>query len=138
MRPCLPALLIFWLPLAASGADTKAPSTPTNFQVTGQTSMTVSLAWSASTDNVGVTGYEVLLGSAPVGATAGLTFTVTALQPGTTYRFFVRARDAAGNVSRTSKAVQVTTSAAPPDTQPPTAPTNLHPTGTTSSSVSLS
>jgi chitinase len=138
MRPCLPALLILWMPLAASAADTKAPSTPTNFQVTGKTSTTVSLAWSASTDNVGVTGYEVLQGSTLVGATAGLTFTVTGLQPGTTYRFFVRARDAAGNVSRTSKSVQVTTTAAPPDTQPPTAPTNLHPTGTTSSSVSLS
>src|SRR5207248_7488256 len=43
----------------SGGGDTTPPSSPANLQVTGTTSSSVSLSWGASTDNVGVTGYNI-------------------------------------------------------------------------------
>ena len=91
--------------------DTTAPSAPTNLTSTGQTSTSVSLSWTASTDNVGVTGYTVSYGSSSVNV-AGTTATVSGLSPSTAYTFTVRARDAAGNVSGASASVTVTTDGA--------------------------
>lgn len=90
-------------------ADTQAPTAPTNLRATGTTSTSVSLAWNASTDNVGVTGYDVYRGSALVTTTTATSYTVTGLTPGTAYTFTVKARDAAGNVSAASNALSVTT-----------------------------
>ncbi|TVX99881.1 fibronectin type III domain-containing protein [Cohnella terricola] len=123
------------------GGDSQAPTAPSNLRVTGTTSSSVALAWNASTDNVGVTGYDVYRGSTIAGSVSGstLTFTNTGLSAGTNYSFTVRAKDAAGNVSAASNSVSATTnSSGGGDTQPPTVPTNLIVTGTTSSSVSLS
>jgi chitodextrinase/C1A family cysteine protease len=89
--------------------DTQAPSAPTNLAATNITQTSCVLNWTASTDNVGVTGYEVFRGSSSVGTTATTTFTVTGLTANTTYSFTVKARDAAGNVSSASNAVSVTT-----------------------------
>ncbi|WP_405079196.1 fibronectin type III domain-containing protein [Paenibacillus chitinolyticus] len=105
--------------------DTTAPSAPTNVRITGTTETTVSLAWSASTDNVGVTGYEVYrTGNGAVNelsATAtGTSVTVTGLNNGASYSFYVVAKDAKGNKSPASGSVKVST-----DMQPPTAPGNL-------------
>ena len=118
------------------GGDTTAPSTPANLASTGKTTSSVTLSWSGSTDNVGVTGYTVYYngGTLPV---AGTTATVTGLSANTAYTFTVKANDAAGNVSGASNAVTVTTSSAG-DTTAPSAPTNLASTSKTSSSVSLS
>lgn len=129
--------IVCLLTSAAFAADTQAPSTPTQLRVTAKTSTTVSLAWNPSTDNVGVTGYDILVDLVVKGSATGTTYTVTGLKPQTTYRFHVRARDAAGNVSPLSKFVRATTSAPPADTQAPTAPSNLQSTGVTSTSVSL-
>jgi chitinase len=93
------------------GTDTTAPSIPANLQSTGKTSTTVSLSWSASTDNVGVTGYIVLYGTTSVNVT-GTSAVLTGLSPNTTYDFTVKARDAAGNLSGASAALQVKTDAA--------------------------
>ncbi len=119
--------------------DTEPPSVPGNVHATAVTATSVTLAWTASKDNVGVVAYDIyddgnLLGSAPGTATS---FTVTGLTPNTTYRLSLDARDGAGNVSIGSNQATVTTSPSN-DTQPPSAPTNLKVTGTTSSSVSLS
>ncbi|MBB5868130.1 chitodextrinase [Allocatelliglobosispora scoriae] len=105
-----------WLGLGAmtvgtGSADTTAPSTPTGLTSTGQTSSSVSLSWGASTDNVGVTGYEVFRGSTLVGSPAGTTFTDTGLSASTAYTYTVKARDAAGNRSAASGSLTVTTSA---------------------------
>ncbi|HEY0636924.1 MAG TPA: thaumatin family protein [Pseudonocardiaceae bacterium] len=89
-------------------SDTQAPTVPGGLRGTGVTSTSVSLAWNASTDNVGVTGYDVHGGPSVVPVT-GLSATVGGLTPSTAYTFTVRARDAAGNTSGPSAAVQVTT-----------------------------
>ncbi len=97
--------------------DTQAPTVPGSLASTGKTSTTASLAWTASTDNVGVNGYDVYQGGAKV-ATSGTTgATVTGLTPSTAYAFTVRARDAAGNTSAASNTVNVTTDTG---TTPPT------------------
>lgn len=100
--------------------DNQAPTTPGTPTASSVTSSGATLSWSGSTDNVGVTGYEVLRapGSSggtftSVGTSATTSFTASGLSPSTTYRFTVRARDAAGNISASSSAVSVTTQAGP-------------------------
>jgi chitinase len=98
--------------------DTTAPSVPGGLRVTGTTSSSVSLAWNASTDNVGVTGYDVYRGSTLATSATGTSATVGGLSPSTTYSFTVRARDAAGNTSAASSPVSATTQAGPPPPPP--------------------
>ncbi|MFJ8495572.1 discoidin domain-containing protein [Streptomyces sp. NPDC094038] len=108
-------------PVLTAG-DTTPPAAPGGLTVTGHTGDSVSLAWNASTDNVGVTGYRVLRVSGStgtqVGATAVASFTVTGLAAATAYTFDVVAHDAAGNVSQPSNQVTVTT-------DPPSGTTDL-------------
>ncbi|MFE4743464.1 carbohydrate-binding protein, partial [Paenibacillus chitinolyticus] len=89
--------------------DTQPPTAPGNLVEAGKTSSSVSLSWSASTDNVGVAGYDVYNGSTLATTVTGTSATVSGLQGGTSYTFTVKARDAAGNVSPASNAVTVTT-----------------------------
>ena len=119
------------------GGDTTPPTTPGNLRSTGTTSSSVSLAWNASTDNVGVTGYNVYRNGSLVTTVTGTTYTDSGLAASTTYTYRVRARDAAGNLSGESNQISVTTGGGGGDTTPPTTPGNLRSTGTTSSSVSL-
>ncbi len=98
-----------------STPDTQPPTTPGNLRVTGTTSTSVSLAWNASTDDVGVTGYQVLRGATVVGSPTGLTFTDTGLTASTTYSYTVRALDASGKQSAASTAVPATTTAVTQD-----------------------
>jgi chitinase len=93
------------------GTDTTPPSAPANLAVTGKTSSSVSLSWTASTDNVGVTAYDVFNGTIRATTVTGTSATVTGLSASTTYTFTVRARDAAGNTSAPSNQVSTTTSA---------------------------
>ncbi len=92
-------------------ADTTAPTAPTGLTATEKTTTSVSLTWTASTDNVGVTGYDVYRGSTKVGSPSTTSFTDTGLTPSTAYTYTVRARDAAGNTSTASAPLSVTTSA---------------------------
>ncbi|MFB7533933.1 glycoside hydrolase family 6 protein [Streptomyces sp. NPDC056178] len=94
---------------SGGGSDTQAPSAPTGLKVTGRTSGSVSLSWTASTDNVGVTAYDVYRAGVRVGSSASTSYTDTGLTASTTYSYTVRARDAAGNVSAASAAVSATT-----------------------------
>jgi endonuclease I/chitodextrinase len=118
-------------------ADSQAPTAPTSLTVTGTTSSSVSLSWLTSTDNVGVTGYDVYMNGALQTTVTGLTATVTGLTASTAYSFYVKAKDAAANSSLASTTVNGTTAAAS-DTQAPTAPTSLAASGTTASSANLS
>ncbi|MFD0905557.1 glycosyl hydrolase family 18 protein [Actinomadura sediminis] len=93
------------------GGDTEAPTAPSGLRSTGKSATTVALAWTASTDDVGVTGYDVYNGTGKVQTVTGTQTTVTGLTAETAYTFTVRARDAAGNVSAASNAVSVTTDA---------------------------
>jgi acetylxylan esterase len=94
-----------------TGGDTTAPSVPANLAASGVTSSSVSLSWSASTDNVGVAGYRVFRNGVQVGTAAGTTFTDSGLTASTQYTYKVAAFDAAGNVSAQSAGVTATTSA---------------------------
>ena len=94
---------------ASGGGDTAAPSAPGNLRTTATTSTSASLAWNATTDNVGVTGYDVYRGAALVGSTTGTAYTDTGLTASTAYSYTVKARDAAGNASAASAVLNVTT-----------------------------
>ncbi|MBE8727533.1 M4 family metallopeptidase [Flavobacterium hungaricum] len=92
--------------------DTAAPSAPTALAASGTTGTTTNLTWTASTDNVAVTGYDIYQGTTLKGSSTTTSYNVTGLTALTTYSFTVKAKDAAGNVSAASNAVSVTTTAA--------------------------
>ncbi|WP_246082760.1 glycosyl hydrolase family 18 protein [Nonomuraea diastatica] len=105
--PNVPAL---WKPVGdGGGGDTSAPSVPGNLRTTGVTDRSVSLAWNASTDNVGVTGYEVYRDGNLITTVTGTTHSDTGLSPETRYAYTVRARDAAGNRSAAGNTASATT-----------------------------
>ncbi|MGB0523759.1 MAG: carbohydrate-binding protein [Flammeovirgaceae bacterium] len=82
------------------GSDTQAPSRPTGLSTSNITSSSATLSWSASSDNVGVTGYDLYRGNTLVKSNHSSTsYTFTGLSASTTYSLKVRARDAAGNTS---------------------------------------
>ncbi|MFF5012721.1 carbohydrate binding domain-containing protein [Streptomyces sp. NPDC001165] len=98
-------------PGGGGGGDTQAPTAPSGLTSTGKTSSSVSLKWNASSDNVGVTAYDIYRGSSQVLSVSGTSATVSGLSPSTAYTFTVKARDAAGNTSAASNSVSVTTDA---------------------------
>lgn len=89
--------------------DTEAPSTPTNLIVTGSTSSTISLSWTASTDNIIVAAYDIYVDGTLKTSSTSNSATVTGLNPSTTYTFYIKAKDAAGNISSQSNTVTGTT-----------------------------
>ncbi len=91
------------------GVDTQPPSVPTGLATTSVSASSVGLAWNSSTDNVGVTGYDVLRDGTKIGTTTTTTYTDSTVAPGTGYHYTVEAFDAAGNTSAPSTALPVTT-----------------------------
>ena len=125
--------------IGGSTADTQAPSVPANLSASNTTETTTDLSWSASSDNVGVTGYDVYQGTALLGTVTATSASITGLVEGTTYTFSVRAKDAAGNVSAASNSVTVTTETTnTADTQAPTIPANLSVGTVTDTEIGLS
>jgi hypothetical protein len=103
-----------WLGLGAmtvGAGDTVAPSAPTGLASPSHTTNSVALSWTASTDNIGVTGYQILRGGTQVTTTSGPSYTDAGLSPSTSYTYTVKAYDAAGNVSAASSPLTVSTSA---------------------------
>ncbi|MGG1552595.1 DUF7594 domain-containing protein [Paenibacillus ferrarius] len=92
------------------GGDTQAPSTPTGLTGTAASSSQINLSWSASTDNVGVTGYDVYRGGSFLKTVTGTSTSDTGLSASTTYSYYIKAKDAAGNASGQSSTINVTTS----------------------------
>lgn len=97
-----------WGGTSGSG-DTTAPSTPTSLASTAKTATSITLTWNASTDNVGVTGYDVYANSALKTTVSGTTATISGLTASTAYSIYVKAKDAAGNTSASSNIINVTT-----------------------------
>jgi len=89
--------------------DTQAPTVPTNLVATPFSSTQIQLAWTASTDNVGVASYKVYVGGSLLGSVAGAGAMINNLTPSTTYTFSVSACDAAGNCSAQSGQATATT-----------------------------
>lgn len=91
--------------------DLVAPTAPTGLVASSVSGNSVTLGWVASTDNVGVTAYDVLRDGSIVGTVTTPGYTDATVAPGVTYSYTVRARDAAGNVSASTPALAVTTPA---------------------------
>jgi chitodextrinase len=131
-------------PVGTGGTpDTQAPTAPSSVTATAASGTQINLSWTASTDNVGVTGYliERCQGSGcttftQIGTSAGTTFSDAGLTASAGYSYRVRATDAAGNLSGYSNVASATTQS--PDTQPPTTPANLTTTALSGSQISLS
>ncbi|MGW4110960.1 glycoside hydrolase family 9 protein [Actinosynnema sp. NPDC004786] len=116
--------------------DREAPTVPQALRVVTGSNNTYTLSWTASTDNVGVTGYDVLRADGTVvGATATPTFPLSGLAPGV-HSFSVRARDAAGNLSAASTPVTITV-ADNGDRQAPTVPGGLTASAISSTGATL-
>ena len=92
-------------------SDTTVPSTPLNLTSSSKTTTSVTLAWSAATDNIGVTGYNIYVNNVLKTTVSTLNTVVTGLTAATTYTFTVRAKDAAGNISGNSNALTIVTNA---------------------------
>jgi chitodextrinase len=109
--------------------DTLPPTAPSNLQVTAATATSMSLGWSASTDNFMVSTYDIYRNGTKIAtqsAATGPTFYVGGLTAATTYQYFVIANDATGNSSPQSNTVSgTTTGGSGGDTTPPTAPSDL-------------
>jgi hypothetical protein len=125
--------------VTVNNPDTTAPSVPTNLKATATSPTSVSLTWNASTDNVGVASYLVQRDGVVIATVTAPTtnYTDTTVAGSTTYSYQVLARDAATNTSSGSTAATVTTPT-PPDTTPPSAPTNLIANASSTTQVNLS
>lgn len=91
------------------GTDTQAPTVPTNVMVSNETLNSIDVSWTASTDNVGVTAYEVYVDGMLDQTVATTSTTVSGLSSSTTYTFTILAKDAQGNSSAQSVPVDGTT-----------------------------
>ncbi|AWG21846.1 hypothetical protein FFWV33_10030 [Flavobacterium faecale] len=118
--------------------DTQAPTAASNLLVTNSTATTISLSWTAGTDDVAVTSYGIYVDGILKTSVNNTTATVQNLSPSTSYSIYVVARDAANNAAPASNTVSGTTTAPIIDTESPTAPTALASTSSTSTSVTLS
>ena len=116
-------------------ADTTAPTVAT-LSASGTTTSGTNLSWTAATDNVGVTGYNVYQNGVLKTTVTATSLAVSGLSASTAYSFYVKTKDAAGNLSVASNTVNVTTPASA-DTTAPTAAT-LTASGTTTSGTNLS
>ncbi len=115
--------------------DTTVPSTPTGLLATTRTDTTITLGWTAATDNVGVSGYDVYRGGTLITTTSGTNYTDTGLSVNTAYTYRVRAHDASGNNSPQSAPLNTSTLA---DLIAPTTPTGLAASGQTTTAITLS
>jgi chitodextrinase len=97
--------------------DTQAPSAPPGLATTGATQTSISVSWTASTDNVGVAGYDLYRDGTKVDSTSATTYTFAGLTCGKSHTLAVEARDAAGNRSAPS-AITASTAACPPPSCP--------------------
>jgi len=115
--------------------DTEAPTAPTNLVANAITSNTVDLSWNASTDNIGVTAYEIYQDGILIATEPTTSYQVIGLNPLTNYDFYIIAKDAAGNSSPQSNTVNITT--LEPDIENPTIPLNLLASNITTATVDL-
>lgn len=94
-----------------AAADTALPSTPTGLTASVISSSQINLSWTASTDNVGVTGYKIYRGGTQIATSTATSYSNTGLSSSTSYSYTVAAYDAADNLSSQSGSVGAATSA---------------------------
>ncbi|WP_447001961.1 PQQ-dependent sugar dehydrogenase [Saccharothrix isguenensis] len=112
--------------LVKLGADTTSPTAPANPRTSNLTCTSVTLSWSASTDDVGVAAYDIYHDGQHMTSVPGMALSASlTVVPGATWGLYVNARDAAGNVSQASPTVTITVPQCQADTQPPTTPTGV-------------
>ena len=137
--PCGTRATIDDISVTTTGSgDTEAPTAPTNLTSSNITETSITLSWTASTDNVGVTGYDVYQNGSLLGSVVGAGANITGLTAGTTYSYYVKAKDAANNISAASSTINVTTDSPFVDTEAPTVPTGLASSNITTSSATIS
>lgn len=95
--------------ISAGVVDTQAPTVPTGLSSSSITTSSATISWNASSDNVGVTEYDIYKNGTYLASTSGTSYNVSGLSANTTYAFYVKAKDAAGNVSSASSSLNVTT-----------------------------
>jgi len=127
---------------SSNSADTTQPTAPASLVATAASGTQINLSWTASADNVGVTGYRVercqgggCSNFAQIATPAATSFNDSGLSASTAYSYRVRATDAAGNLSGYSNTASATTQG---DTVSPSAPTNLAATAASSTQINLS
>ena len=98
-----------WVNLPAPYQEDTPPSAPSGLTATATSSSSVSLSWTASTDNIGVTGYDILRNGTKIGTTTATSYTDTSAASNTNYTYTVNAYDAAGQVSTPSNTATATT-----------------------------
>jgi endonuclease I/chitodextrinase len=94
--------------------DTQAPTAATNLTANNPTSNSISLSWTAGTDNIGVAGYDIYVNGVFYATVSGTTTTVSGLNPSSNYSFYVITKDAAGNSAPQSNTATGTTLAGQP------------------------
>ena len=124
--------------ITTGSIETVAPTVPTNLAASGTTTTSTNLTWTAATDNVAVAGYDVYQNGTLKTTVSSTTLAVTGLTAATANNFYVKAKDAAGNVSNPSNTLTVTTLAVALDATAPTAPAALAAGSTTKISTILS
>lgn len=102
--------LLFTTVSFAAKPDRIAPTAPTSLRAVSVAETSISLAWNASTDNVGVKSYNIYRDGTLIGSSAVTSYNASGLTAGKTYSFYVRAKDAAGNISIQSNTLTVATS----------------------------
>ena len=120
-----------------NNADTTAPTAPSSLISSDVQSNQLRLSWAASTDNVGVSMYNIYRDSIAISSTTNTHYIDTGLQAETEYHYYIIANDAAQNASSQSSSLRVTTVASPPDQEAPTAPIGLEVSNTESTEVTL-
>jgi hypothetical protein len=103
-------------------ADTEPPTPPASFEQIGKTQSAITVSWTPSSDNVGVTGYVLYRGAELVATTTAVSHTHEELECGTSEAFSVQAFDAAGNRSAPATLTARTAACDPGDTTAPTTP----------------
>lgn len=106
-----------------NSTDTQAPTAPSSLTYENITTNSIDLSWGASTDNVGVTAYNVYTNGTYATSVTSTNTKLTGLSSSTNYAIMVKAKDAAGNLSASSNTINILTLSG--DGVAPTAPSGL-------------
>lgn len=119
-----------------SPIDNQAPTIPTNVTASNISTSGMTLNWTVSTDNIGVTAYAIYLNGTLYSTVSTNSAIITGLTSNTSYSIYTIAKDAAGN-SSTSSAIIIANTLPIPDTTAPTSPRNITHSGVTGYSITL-
>lgn len=119
----------------SSFSDTIAPSIPTNLVASNISFSSLTLTWTASTDNVGVTAYDVYMNGVLKTTVTTATASITGLLNATNYSFYIIAKDLAGNSASNSATINAITLPILLDLTPPTSPSSITSSSITGTSI---